>query len=146
MPVSRSRRRGRCSASVLLGLVVLNVAKRVARAFGVVIGVDEVLVFSMIWMVMVGMILVTAERSHIALDFLTARVGPRRALRAHDSAPCGDDRPPAAMRRCNLSAFVQRVAAIGQTSMALGMPMVIPHSALLVGLWRHRHHRRDACS
>jgi TRAP-type C4-dicarboxylate transport system permease small subunit len=30
-------------------------------------------------------------------------------------------------------AFVQRIVATGQTSMALGMPMVIPHSALLVG-------------
>ncbi len=29
--------------------------------------------------------------------------------------------------------FVQRVSALGQTSMALGMPMLIPHSALVVG-------------
>jgi TRAP-type C4-dicarboxylate transport system permease small subunit len=29
--------------------------------------------------------------------------------------------------------FIQRVTATGQTSMALGMPMLIPHSALLVG-------------
>ena len=31
-------------------------------------------------------------------------------------------------------AFVSRVAAIGQTSMALGLPMAIPHFALVVGL------------
>ena len=30
-------------------------------------------------------------------------------------------------------AFVSRVAAIGQTSMALGLPMAIPHFALVVG-------------
>jgi hypothetical protein len=30
-------------------------------------------------------------------------------------------------------AFIQRIVAPGQTSMALGMPMLIPHSALLVG-------------
>jgi TRAP-type C4-dicarboxylate transport system permease small subunit len=29
--------------------------------------------------------------------------------------------------------FIQRVTSSGQTSMALGMPMLIPHSALLVG-------------
>ena len=34
----------------------------------------------MIWLVMVGMILVTAERSHIALDFLVNRAGPRARI------------------------------------------------------------------
>ena len=62
-------------------LVALNVANAIARATGiVVIGVDEVLVFGMIWMVMLGMLLVTAERSHIALEILSTRVGPRMAL------------------------------------------------------------------
>ncbi len=66
---------------VLLVLVALNVVNAVARATGiVVIGVDEVLVFGMIWMVMLGMLLVTAERSHIALELLSTRAGPRMAL------------------------------------------------------------------
>jgi hypothetical protein len=30
--------------------------------------------------------------------------------------------------------FLQRLAAIGQVSMGLAIPMVIPHAALLVGL------------
>jgi TRAP-type C4-dicarboxylate transport system permease small subunit len=30
--------------------------------------------------------------------------------------------------------FVSRVARIGQTSMALGIPMAIPHFALVVGM------------
>ena len=60
---------------------------RSAATFGiVVIGVDEVLVFAMIWMVMVGMILVTAERSHIALEFL-ARAPARARAHALDLAP-----------------------------------------------------------
>jgi TRAP-type C4-dicarboxylate transport system permease small subunit len=118
---------------VLIGLVLLNVVNAVARATGkVVIGVDEVLVFGMIWMVMIGMMLVTADRSHIALEILTARVGPRArcilSIITHTVmvVACGY----AALQSF---AFIQRIVATGQTSMALGMPMLIPHSALLVG-------------
>ena len=118
---------------VLIGLVVLNVVNALARATGrVVIGVDEVLVFGMIWMVMIGMLLVTADRSHIALEIITARVGTRArcALSILTHA--------AMMSACAYAAvqsfgFIQRITATGQTSMALGMPMLIPHSALLVG-------------
>jgi TRAP-type C4-dicarboxylate transport system permease small subunit len=118
---------------VLVVLVALNVVNAAARATGiVVIGVDEVLVFGMIWMVMLGMLLVTAERSHIALELLSTHAGPRLALMlsivAHAvmAAACGY----AALQSIY---FVQRVSALGQTSMALGMPMLIPHSALVVG-------------
>jgi TRAP-type C4-dicarboxylate transport system permease small subunit len=118
---------------VLIGLVLLNVANALARATGrVVIGVDEVLVFGMIWMVMIGTLLVTADRSHIALEILTARVGPKArcilsiVTHAVMVLACGY----AAVQSVG---FIQRVTATGQTSMALGMPMLIPHSALLVG-------------
>lgn len=118
---------------VLIGLVLLNVVNAVGRAVGtVVIGVDEVLVFGMIWMVMIGMMLVTADRSHIALEILTARVGARArcilSIVTHIVmvGACG-------YAAVQSFAFIQRVSATGQTSMALGMPMLIPHSALLVG-------------
>ena len=117
----------------LLVLVALNVVNAVARATGiVVIGVDEMLVFGMIWMVMLGMLLVTAERSHIALELLSARTGPQMTLvlsiltNAVTAAAC-------AYTALQSFYFVQRITALGQTSMALGMPMIIPHSALLVG-------------
>jgi TRAP-type C4-dicarboxylate transport system permease small subunit len=118
---------------VLIGLVLLNVANAVGRATGkVVVGIDELLVFGMIWMVMIGMLLVTADRSHIALEILTARVGPKArcilSLVTHAVmvGACGY----AAVQSFG---FIQRITATGQTSMALGMPMLIPHSALLVG-------------
>jgi TRAP-type C4-dicarboxylate transport system permease small subunit len=118
---------------VLIGLVLLNVVNAVARATGrVVIGVDEVLVFGLIWMVMIGMLLVTADRSHIALEILTARVGPRirhiLSIITHAVmvAAC-------AYAAVQSFGFIQRITSTGQTSMALGMPMLIPHSALLVG-------------
>ena len=118
---------------VLIGLVLLNVVNALARAAGsVVVGVDEILVFGMIWMVMIGMMLVTADRSHIALEILTARVGARTRCMLSIVTHV------VMMASCAYAAvqsfgFVQRVATTGQTSMALGMPMLIPHAALLVG-------------
>jgi TRAP-type C4-dicarboxylate transport system permease small subunit len=119
---------------LLLGMVALNVTSAMCRyIFGIVfVGADELLVFTMIWMVMVGMILATANRNHIALDFLVTRASPRRRValsilhHAVLTFACGY-----AAFYC--WSFVTRVAAIGQTSMALGIPMAIPHAALFVG-------------
>jgi len=120
--------------AVLIAMVLLNVVNAVGRyAFGaVLIGADEVLVFGMVWMVMLGMLLVTAEGRHIALDLLPARVGPRTrlllSLIAHAVMTLA-----CAYAAVQSFFFVQRIAALGQTSMALGLPMVIPHAALVVG-------------
>jgi len=118
---------------VLIGLVLLNVVNALARATGfVVIGVDEVLVFGMIWMVMLGMVLVTAERGHIALELLATRVGPRTA-RIFSIITHGVMSASCLYAAYQSFLFVQRVNESGQTSMALGMPMLIPHAALVVG-------------
>lgn len=119
---------------ILLGMVALNVVSAMCRyVFGIVfVGADELLVFAMIWMVMVGMIVVTANRSHIALDFLVTRVAPRQRIALsviHGivmTAAC-------AYATVYCLSFVLRVAALGQTSMALEIPMAIPHFALVVG-------------
>lgn len=120
---------------VLLGMVVLNVANAVGRyTFGAVfIGADELLVFALVWVVMLGTLLVTAEQSHIALDFLSNRAGPRAfvLLKILQHAVIAFASGYAAWQSF---AFVQRVSALGQTSMAMGIPMLIPHSALVVGL------------
>src|SRR5689334_13715698 len=67
---------------LLLGMVAINVAAAMCRyVFGIVFtGADEMLVFAMIWMVMIGLILVTANQNHIALDFLVTRAGPRARM------------------------------------------------------------------
>jgi TRAP-type C4-dicarboxylate transport system permease small subunit len=119
----------------LLVMVALNVINAVCRyVFGVVFtGADEVLVFMMIWLVMLGLILVTADRRNIALDFLASQLAPRQRLLL------AVIQHAAMMTACAFAtvqcwAFVSRVAAIGQTSMALGLPMAVPHFALVVGL------------
>ena len=119
---------------VLLGMVVLNVANAIGRySFGAVfIGADELLVFALVWVVMLGTLLVTAEQSHIALDFLVDRAGPRGLILLkilHHAVIVAGSSYAAAQS----VSFVRRVAALGQTSMAMGIPMAIPHSALIVG-------------
>ena len=119
---------------LLLGMVALNVASAMCRyIFGIVfVGADELLVFAMIWMVMVGMIVVTASRSHIALDFLVTRANPRqRVVLAvlHNLVMTG----ACAYATIYCWQFVVRVAKIGQVSMALEFPMAIPHAALVIG-------------
>lgn len=120
---------------ILLGMVLANVANAVARyGFGAVfIGTDELLVFAMIWLVMVGMVLVTIERSHIGLDIVTARVGPRArlTLSAMSHAIIAAAGGYATWQSV---AFVGRILANQQTSMALAIPMYIPHGALTIGL------------
>jgi TRAP-type transport system small permease protein len=119
---------------MLLIMVALNVINAVCRyVFSIVFpGADEILVFMMIWLVMLGLVLVTAQRSNIALDFLILRSGPRsrRLLEIFHhvvmTVCC-------AFTTFYCWAFVSRVAAIGQTSMALGLPMAVPHFALVVG-------------
>ena len=120
---------------ILLAMVALNVVNAVSRyaLSYVVIGIDELLVFAMIWMVMVGMLLVTAERSHIALEIVTGRVGPRTraglTLLHHVIIAVAG-----AYAAWQSFKFVSRVLAIHQTSMALELPMAIPHAAITVGL------------
>jgi TRAP-type transport system small permease protein len=119
----------------LIGMVAINVVNAVCRyVFGVVFpGADEILVFMMIWLVMIGLILVTAERRNIALDFLASRVGPRTrlvlAVLQHTAMTVA-----CAFATVQCWIFVGRLAAIGQTSMALGIPMAIPHFALVTGM------------
>jgi TRAP-type C4-dicarboxylate transport system permease small subunit len=120
--------------AVLIGMVLLNVVNAIGRyVFGAVfVGADELLVFAMIWLVMTGMLLVTAERGHIALDFLVHRVEPktRIALAVLHNLIMFVASAYAARQSF---AFVERIGTLGQTSMGLGIPMVIPHAALIVG-------------
>src|SRR5713101_8178129 len=100
--------------TLLIGMMLLNVANAVCRyLFSVVlIGADELLVFAMIWMVMIGMILVTIDRRHIALDFLANRLAPRP--------------------RSALTMFHHLIIAIGAAYAAF-QSLVFAHLALVVG-------------
>ena len=119
---------------VLIAMVALNVVNAAGRyTIGLVfVGADELLVFSMIWMVMVGAVVAVAERSHLSLDMLPLRLHgrARTALYAFHGVvmtiACG-------CAAWQSLAFVTKIGRLGQTSMGLGIPMAVAHSALLVG-------------
>lgn len=125
----------RLTALLLLAMVLLNCANAAGRYLlgrGVQ-GADELLVFSMVWLVALALVTVTAEERHLRFDLL-ARLLPRRWLALREAlilllvaAVCG-------YVALQSWAFLQRILMIGQRSMALGLPMAVPHAALLLGL------------
>ncbi len=118
----------------LLVVVAINVANAVGRyLFGVSpVGADELMVYVVIWAVMIAAILSLILRSHINVNLLplytTGRT--RHFLHViHDAA---------AIFACGYATyaswfFIGRISRLGVTSMGLGLPMTIPHGALLVG-------------
>jgi TRAP-type C4-dicarboxylate transport system permease small subunit len=122
-----------------LGLVLcavdgLNFASAASRyvAGRAILGADEVQVYAMVWLVFVGGALVAWRRTHLRMDVLSARLGGR-AARLRDLlehalavAACG------AMSWVSLQ-FVAQIHRMGQHSDGAGIPMWIPHAAVLVG-------------
>lgn len=137
--LSRLERAATRTLEALLGLglivmVLVNVANAAGRYGGLptLTGADELLVYGMIWIVMVGAILTVRRREHLAINLLSARlaVASRRVVLISIDL--------VTILVCAFVAwhsldFVQRIGAIGQTSMGLGIPMVIPHAAVTVG-------------
>ena len=118
----------------LIAMVLLNVANAVGRYSGLptLTGADELLIYGMIWLVMIGAILTARRRDHLAIDLIPARLGgtaERAVLIATDAATM----VVSAFVAWHSLAFVERIAAIGQTSMGFGIPMVVPHLGVTVG-------------
>lgn len=124
---------------VLLGLclivmVLINVANAVGRYSGwfSLVGADELLVYGMIWIVMLGAILAARSRDHLSINLLpNAMTGRLAAVLqiAIDVATVS----VSVLIAWHSFIFIERIASLNQKSMGLGMPMVIPHSAILVG-------------
>ncbi|XWN31443.1 MAG: TRAP transporter small permease subunit [Devosia sp.] len=93
-------------------------------------GADELLAFSQVALVMMGLILVTAERRHLSVDLWpeggVVNALRRLALSAVMLAVC-------LYAAIQSFAFVSRMMSFGATSMGLGAPMWIPHGFVLVG-------------
>lgn len=121
--------------ALMIAMVALNVANAIGRyAFGHSLGgADEIMVFSMVWLVFLGMPLIACRGEHLRFSFLEQKLAPRPALflkallDLYVAVLCG-------YVAVYSSDFVERIIMINQKSMAGGIPMVIPHSALLIAL------------
>lgn len=118
----------------LIAMVAVNVANAAGRYTGLfaLVGADEALVYGMIWIVMLGAILAARHRDHLSINLLPAGLSGRPAMVlqiALDAATVA----ASAFIAVQSYDFIERIARLKQTSMGLGVPMVIPHSAILVG-------------
>lgn len=119
--------------ALLIAMVLLNVANAAGRyLFGKAIaGSDELLVFAMVWLVFLGAVLVTARQGHLGFD-IAARLltgGPQRLLHSVRHLVVAALAGYVALQSW---AVLQKLIKVDQSSMALGVPMAIPHAAVLV--------------
>lgn len=126
-------------AHTLLGLVLLvvvfvNFANAVGRyLFGIApVGADEFMVYAIIWSVMLSAILSLVLRSHINVNLLPSYAHGRTLHLLHILQDL------VAIIACGYATyaswlFVGRISRLGVTSMGLGLPMAVPHTALLAG-------------
>ncbi len=118
----------------LIAMVLVNVANAVGRYSGwfSLVGADELLVYGMIWIVMLGAILAARNRDHLSINLLPTVMTGRLAA----GVQIAIDLATVAVSvfiAWHSFIFIERIASLNQTSMGLGIPMVIPHSAILVG-------------
>ncbi len=119
---------------VLLAVVAVNVVNAGGRyLFGLsFLGADELMVYAVIWLVMGGAVLSLFARSHINVNLAPSYASPRaRTLLyvIHDAA---------AVFACSYVTyaswqFIRKISRLGVESMGLGLPMTVPHAALLFG-------------
>lgn len=120
---------------LLLVMTLTNVANAATRyLFGVqMTGTDEFLAYGMVWLVMLGVPVVTAARRNLALDVLAGLMGDRMAalrdalIHALTAIVC-------LYGAWQSWGYIAKLVAIDSKSMALGVPMAVPHAALFVGL------------
>ena len=118
----------------LLFVVGVNVMNATSRyLFGISpVGADELMVYVVIWAVMLAAILSLILRSHINVNLLPLYTTGRFRHLLHVIQDL------AAVLTCGYATyaswlFIGRISKLGVTSMGLGLPMTIPHAALLVG-------------
>lgn len=118
----------------LLAVVAVNTVNTTGRylldfSF---LGTDELMVYTIIWLVMGGAVMSLLSRSHINVNLMPSYASGKtlRLLHlVHDGA---------AIFSCSYATyasylFIRHIAHLDIDSMGLGLPMTVPHSALLFG-------------
>jgi len=123
----------------LLGLVfcfvvLLNFVSATTRYLGggAILGADEVQVYAVVWLIFVGGAIAAWRGSHLRMDVFSTRL-QGRAARLRDALEC-----LLALAACGTMTwvslrFVMQIHEMGQRSDGAGIPMWIPHAAVLVG-------------
>jgi TRAP-type C4-dicarboxylate transport system permease small subunit len=121
-------------ALAFVGAVALNFINVVGRyVFATaILGADEVQVFVMVWMTFAGAAVVTWRDQHLRMDvlfdMLPAKV--RRGIRLFEAALLAVVAGFVVVQSVRFAALM---ASIDRRSEAANIPMVIPHSAVVLG-------------
>ncbi|MFP6734994.1 MAG: TRAP transporter small permease [Rhodospirillales bacterium] len=120
--------------ALILISIALNFANVIGRYvfFSPIIWAEEAMIFIMIWCVFIGAVPVSWDGRHLRMDLLSSTLSApwQRALNFCATAVfliiCG-------FIVVQSWGVVSLFARLGQESTVAGIPMVIPHSALLIG-------------
>ncbi len=118
---------------ILIG-VAINISNVISRhLFGFALfWAEEILVFIVIWSVFIGAAAVTFDGAHLKMDLFSTRI---RAPWKH----IVNGTTIAAFILCGIFVLIQSfevvslMGRLGQVSVAAGVPMIIPHMAILLG-------------
>jgi TRAP-type C4-dicarboxylate transport system permease small subunit len=121
-------------AAVIAVLVLLNVAATVGRyaRWYTWPWADEVLLFTLVWGIGLGLYAVTLRGGHLAMDLVAQRL-PARMRDPLQAVVATASFALIAFVAVQSHAFIQAVAAADMRSMTGEIPMAIPHSGLLAG-------------
>jgi TRAP-type C4-dicarboxylate transport system permease small subunit len=120
----------------MIAAVLLNFANVLGRyVFGIaIVGADELLIYAMIATIFLGAISVTWKDAHLKLDVLVDGMPPRLQAIARRGAHL-----VLALLCCIVgyaaAHMAWEMAHFDQRSLAAGLPMVVPHGAVTIGLF-----------
>jgi TRAP-type C4-dicarboxylate transport system permease small subunit len=124
----------RTLALAFIFAVCLNFANVIGR-YGVgrsISGADEVQVYIMVWMAFLGAAVVAWRREHLRMDVLV-RFLPQTAQKALRVIEVVLVLALAGFAVAQSARYTWQMASLGVTSDVGGIPMWLPHSAVLVG-------------
>ncbi|MPY71004.1 MAG: TRAP transporter small permease subunit [Alphaproteobacteria bacterium] len=121
-------------AALILVSIAINFANVVGRYvfFSPIVWAEEAMIFIMIWCVFIGAVLVTWDGRHLRMDLLAAAI-PSPWREAVNFIAAAGFLAVTGLVTVQSWEAVTLFAGLGQTSTTAGVPMVIPHSALLIG-------------
>lgn len=121
-------------ALALVAAVLINFAGVLGRyVFGVaLVGGDEMQIFLMVWIAFLGAAVVTWREQHLRMDVLVGCLPARAraALRALEALALAAFACVVVWQSAD---YVRQMMAIDRRSEALGIPMALPHAAVLAG-------------
>jgi len=121
-------------ATLILTGIAINFANVISRyVFNFALfWAEEIMVFIVVWCVFIGAIAIGFNGAHLRMDLISARIGnPWRGIL--------NGATTMVFLVCGVFAAYQSfqvvllIHGVGQVSVTAGVPMVVPHGALLVG-------------